>query len=342
MKKKKTLRIHSHKFSPAHYNSLQAILLNKEIADIDSLSLTKDYYDFDPSLAKLKTDSDVGEVNVHLNSSIKTLFLSVLAKVRGKKNILFLHEPIKCISTKISAYPNFFDKVRLVLIKVVNDALCMFADQLIVFSQNSYLNTPERFVKKTRQLCLPFEDGYLDISNGIKKVKSNKITVSYIGTVANDHAFYEFVQWATESELDRHLVEFRIYTKSTIDPNVLRKIKSRCSVESGRVLTNEEMLAAYRSSTFTWCVYRSANQSGVLPMALMNKSIPLVSRAFGSDLEKYSGCCVLIDDRSVVHLDKQIRLAPLKLGDLQVNARNAFLRYHNAQRFNWKEIFNVR
>lgn len=342
MTKHKPLRIHSHKFSPAHYNSLQAILLNKEIADIASISLSEDYYDFDPSLTKLRADSVVGDLNIHLNSSIKTLLFSVTAKVNGKKNILFLHEPIKCISKKISAYPNFLDKTRLVLIKIVNDAICMLADQLIVFSQNSYLNTPERFIKKTIQLCLPFEDNYLDISNGLQKVKSGKITISYIGTVANDHAFYEFVQWAIESGLDRRLVEFKIFTKSTINPNVLERLRGRCAVKSGRVFTNEEMLDAYRSSTFTWCVYRSANQSGVLPMALMNKSIPLVSRAFGSDLNKYIGCSILIDDRTVVNLDKQIQLHRLEIEKLQVNARKAFQKYHNAKMFNWKEIFNVR
>ena len=332
---------HSHKFAPGHYNILSALLTVKDPYKYYSLFLDQKYFLFDRKLLNFKSSKRYGDVNVHLNSSIKTFILILTARLLRKRSVIFLHEPINNLTHKFSHYPKISQKLRLACVKVINDLICTFSDRIIVFSDNSYLNVPARFLSKTKKSRLPFVDTHARNPIAKNSTDISKIIISYIGTVASDHAFDEFVQWVCQSNLDRQNIQFRIFTKSLIDEKIISKLERICDIHHGSVLSDAEINAAFRASTFTWCVYKSASQSGVLPMALMNQSVPLVSKAFGNDLEIYRECTVLIGNTDPKSLDYQLCQFIPDVAKLQSKTRDIFSQYHDVKNFNCEDLLYV-
>jgi glycosyltransferase involved in cell wall biosynthesis len=134
-----------------------------------------------------------------------------------------------------------------------------------------------------RKINLMFDDEVIDNSHmGERKY------VSYIGTVAEDHAFLEFIK-LVELVCNNNLlpnVTFLVCTKSQV-PNECSAAVERCvgqgrlKVVSGNVMTNGEINYFYSQSFIVWNAYKRSMQSGVLPKAYMF-GVPVITSLAGS------------------------------------------------------------
>jgi len=110
--------------------------------------------------------------------------------------------------------------------------------------------------------------------------------ISYIGTIAEDHAFAEFLDFVAAC-CERNLFpahQFLIATKSSLSTLARSAVATavgsgRLVVQAGRPLTNEEINAYYAGSVVVWNAYKRSMQSGVLAKCYMFGTPVLVSTA---------------------------------------------------------------
>lgn len=127
-----------------------------------------------------------------------------------------------------------------------------------------------------------------------------RLYFGYIGTVASDHSFDEylkFVEWAiTNNRLEG--ISFLVGTKSEFEvPEALAK-SSRVTIKKGTPMTDEEINAYYASTIVVWNAYARTTQSGVLAKSFMFGTPALVMR---KNLNEFTHDCenvVAIDDNT--------------------------------------------
>jgi glycosyltransferase involved in cell wall biosynthesis len=128
--------------------------------------------------------------------------------------------------------------------------------------------------------------------------------ISYIGTIAEDHAFKEFVHLMHESISEGTIsgYSFLIATRSRIPEEMSSIIESgvlsgRLVVQSGTPMTNEQINGFYAQSHLVWNAYKRSMQSGVLPKAYMFGTPVLMSVANQNEYFEDGVHGVLISDR---------------------------------------------
>ena len=114
---------------------------------------------------------------------------------------------------------------------------------------------------------------YDDESQGIIDANQRRY-MGYVGTVAPDHSFTEYVNfvcWAIRENKLQNL-QFLIATKSEfeITEGIDKAIDSgRLTIIKGKPLTNEEINTHYASCFAVWNAYGRTMQSGVLAKSFM-------------------------------------------------------------------------
>lgn len=107
---------------------------------------------------------------------------------------------------------------------------------------------------------------------------------SYIGTVAPDHSFNEYVSFVTKAVKEERLknLQFLIATKSEFEvtEDIQKCIDSgRLTIYKGKPMTNEEINNHYASSYAIWNAYGRTMQSGVLAKSFMFGTPAIVLRS---------------------------------------------------------------
>lgn len=127
-----------------------------------------------------------------------------------------------------------------------------------------------------------------------------RLYFSYIGTVAADHSFQEyleFVEWAvTNNKLEN--ICFMIGTKSEFEIPEALKTSSRVAIHKGQPMTDEEINAYYSSSIAVWNAYARTTQSGVLAKSFMFGTPVIVLRANLNEFTRDGQNVVAIDDNT--------------------------------------------
>jgi len=123
---------------------------------------------------------------------------------------------------------------------------------------------------------------------------------SYIGTVAADHSFGEylkFVEWAVkENELQG--MKFLIATKSEFEAPQVLNDSTRVEIRKGKPLSNEEINEAYASTLVVWNAYARTTQSGVLAKSFMFGTPAVVLKKNLSEFTMDGQEVVAIDDNT--------------------------------------------
>ena len=194
----------------------------------------------------------------------------------GKGKIIYLlHEPIE---TYLSFYRSGFSLLRilkLILINQINKLIILNSTVIILPSKKAheiYKKFYKYLNKNILQIPLMFEDEF----NLPNIILSKKIFISYIGTIASDHAFQKYCNYivhACEKNLFNDKI-FLIATSSHLDvqiKNRLLSIKPNVNIKiiEGKWLTNNEINYFYETSALVWNAYDRSTQSGVLPKAFM-------------------------------------------------------------------------
>lgn len=223
-------------------------------------------------ITKLKEIKKV-EVAIFWFPALQNLATMLLLKLKYHSKILYVfHEPIE----KYSIYKN----LGLTNIQIISTyikycytlSFLLLANAIILPSKKAFKlyksSISVKFNKNIHYIPLLFPDELTLLSK-------KREYISYIGTIARDHAFEEFVKCVLSLSNDDNFpsdLKFLIATKNTVPmtEKLEQLIKiGRLKIIDGKPLTDEEINKCYSSSILVWNAYNRTTQSGVLAKASM-------------------------------------------------------------------------
>lgn len=287
-------------FNPGHVSHLMASYRQCEELGYESVYyINHEFIHFLPQRSRIVTDTEdsspKADIALFLFPSQKNIFLIRKLKKQGAKIVYIFHEPLAPINVYRKA--GFSDKYLLKLWIVDHiSALTVKWSNIVLLPSRKAVNYYEKnhLYKNPDYHYLPLM--YCD-EREERHLKLPRVYFSYIGTIAADHSFreyLEFVKWAVEEDrLDG--VNFLIATKSEFDVPASLRDSKRVIIHKGKPMTDEEINAYYASSIAVWNAYIRTTQSGVLAKSFMFGSPVVVLR---SNLNEFT-----IDGENVVAID---------------------------------------
>lgn len=206
--------------------------------------------------------------------SLAVLFNILFVRLLSSATIVYVyHEPYTSFASYREAGFSRMKAIKVTAISLVNWLICRLSHKIILPSARAYDALPavrtntDRFAK----INLLFSD---EVSPD--QLKKPRTFISYVGTIAEDHAFEEFVRLIHGCILNKALMPYRflIATRSHI-PEQLSAVIDQCVlsgrlvVQSGTPMTNDQINDFYAQSYVVWNAYKRSMQSGVLPKAYM-------------------------------------------------------------------------
>ena len=217
------------------------------------------------------------------------------------KIIYILHEPIENLTTYINAQLSIKEISMTYLRYTATLIFLSLANHIILPSEKAYnlyaSSISKRLCRDYTLMPLIFADD----SESVPVKSSNRNYFSYIGTIAKDHAFDEFlkfIQLCYNDSMFPKDIKFLIATRNIVDvtPELSKMIADqRLKIIDGHPLTEEEINDSYASSFAVWNAYHRTTQSGVLAKASMFGTPALVSR---KNLSEFS-----IDGKNVIAVE---------------------------------------
>ena len=329
----------SKRFHPGHFSHILANALLFQEANYEVL------LDIHPSYEKLESDVNLfttvdffdwlnlskSDVIVIWAPSITAIFLLFFASIRSSATKVYIyHEPFTSFHSYRASGFSFFKTLRVYLISLVNKIICSLSNKIILPSTRAYSSIynshlmPNRYAK----INLMFSD-----ENGPNYINLPRNFISYIGTIAEDHAFDEFFRLMHESISGSLLSRFNflIASRSQLPEKYLLLADNyvssgRLTLHIGTSMSNDQINSFYSMSFVVWNAYKRSMQSGVLPKAYMFSTPILISTSNTSEYFQDGVHGILISDR--YSIDEFIQ-AIIKLQKIwpkaSLNCRNYFL-----------------
>lgn len=219
---------------------------------------------------------DIGAYDVILVYSPSKRNLKELWRIKLKRRcklIFVYHEPLGTIKSYREAGESWWKVLKIFIKDKANWPLIMFSDHIILSSQTARINYEKgvycRLNRNYTTISLIFSDEY-----NAELRKSNRRYFSYIGTIAVDHSYNEYLNFIKNVINNKDLCQlnFLIATSSTVmrDSDIDDMLSSgRLTVIDGKPLSNEEINNCYASSYVVWNAYGRTTQSGVLAKSFM-------------------------------------------------------------------------
>lgn len=258
--------------------------------------------------------------------------------------VYVFHEPYTAHGSYRASGFSRLKAFKVYLIHLVSKATVALSDGVVLPSQNAMAAFKQRYSeagKSVQVVPLMFED---EAAGGVR-AQAERPFVSYIGTVAEDHAFDRFVDFA-EQALERQLLNglrFQLATRSVLDPETTARLApfvatGQMHVQSGRPLSNDEINEAYGRSLVVWNAYKRSMQSGVLPKAYMFGTPVLVSEANPSEFFEPGQHGVQVSSRyDTIELCAAVNTITANFEEFSAACRASFLEHFhyraNAVRF---------
>lgn len=311
-------------FNPGHFSHLIASCKLLEECGYESyLYINSRFNEFDENnqFRKINTPAQLSQLSeikiaVFWFPSIRNIWETIRLKYFFESQIIYVyHEPFDSVKNYYNAGFRLKKIGKICLINIVNMPVLLLADNIILPSKTAFSLYQKKYLwinKNASKIPLLFDDETIgDITT------VDKHYISYIGTVAADHAFDKFVAFvdvAITNDWFSNMV-FLIATGSKI-PERQKKIldrhhaSGRLRISAGHFMTNAEINEHYRNSIVVWNAYNRSLQSGVLPKAYMFGAAVIVLTKNASEyiLDGYTG--VLIDDNNNI---EQIKNAIQKI-----------------------------
>ena len=218
--------------------------------------------------------------------SVMALLHSFLVAILTRSRVIYVyHEPFTTFGSFRRAGFSNVKVLKIWLVSCISSLICLTSNLVVLPSENSHYTFKLSLLRflNHRQVNLMFDD---EVTDNFEMVERKY--VSYIGTIAEDHAFLEFIKLVELVCIDNLLpnVTFLVCTKSQV-PSECSAAVERCvgqgrlRVVSGNVMTNEEINFFYAQSFIVWNAYKRSMQSGVLPKAYMF-GVPVIASLSGS------------------------------------------------------------
>lgn len=334
--------ISSRKFHPGHFSHLNAsYLMLHDLGFEPSLYINSGFNEMANQLKKINlfsqfiADKDFKYLFVlfpSFRSIIDMIYVSVFRK--NLVIVYFFHEPYDSFSSYLKSGFSVYKTIKISLFAIFNFFLVILSSKVILPSTNALNKYNQKYywLKKSHiRIPLLFSDELMGQVNSF----SQRSFISYIGTIASDHAFDEFASFVSQAVKQNSFPElqFLIATRSAI-PNCTLKIleeaivSGRLVIYSGQPLTNEKINHCYHSSIVVWNAYKRSMQSGVMPKAFMFGTPVLISSLNQSEFFTNHECGEIITDYNYEIIFIAISSIVEKFSYYSMCCRDSFLRQY--------------
>ena len=272
----------SKRFNPGHISHIEANarLLEEHCFDV-RFSVHNSFLSF-PGCgfkSRLANASDylhlqAGDLFIIWFPSLSVLIDMLLVRLLTNATVVYVyHEPYTSFASYREAGFSRLKALKVTAISWVNWLICRLSNKIILPSGRAFNALPAARTNADRyaKINLLFSD---EVRAG--QLSTPRKFISYIGTIAEDHAFEEFVRLMHASICNKTLVpyKFLIATRSHIPERLSSVIEhgvesGRLVVQSGTPMSNEQINSFYAQSFVVWNAYKRSMQSGVLPKAYM-------------------------------------------------------------------------
>lgn len=328
-------------FNPGHVSHLRASYHQFEELGYESCYyVNKAFKDFLPKGSRAmfygEDKPTAADVAIVWFPSQKNMLVMWSLKRRFKTKIIYcFHEPV----TSFQEYHDSGYTRLQVLMERIKDWIGAYtsniAEAVILPSRKAYANyLAGKLYKNPNAIYLPLMYDY-ELTE--KHIKAERKYIGYIGTVASDHSFNEYVSFIKCAYKQESLkdLQFLIATRSTVefDEVLTDMIQSgRLKLVQGKPLDDETINGFYSSTIVVWNAYARTMQSGVLAKSFMFGTPAIVLRKNLSEFTEDGKEVVAIDDNSSF---EQIETAVLKISD-------SFSHFSDAARKRFADTFYYR
>lgn len=299
-------------FNPGHFSHLIAnYKLFENCGFTPYLYINKSFNRMDEKneFRKINCSSDLSRLKTIYASvfwfpSLKNIFEIIRLRIFFQSKIIYIyHEPFDSIKSYYKAGFGFNKIVEICLINLVNIPVILLSHQIVLPSSVSlslYKNKYTIFNNNYSLIPLLFDDEEAE--------ESPKKFISYIGTIAADHAFDKFVSFVDSAVKNNWFpdLKFLIATKSKIpagEKDILEPYlqSGKVVISEDHPMTTTEINNYFNRSFVVWNAYDRSNQSGVLPKAYMfGAAVIVLSRNAGEFIENHK-TGILINDNNDEH-----------------------------------------
>lgn len=206
--------------------------------------------------------------------SIAALLDMILVRVFTNATVVYVfHEPFSSLKSYIKSGFGLIKTAKIALVSLVNYAMVCCAHKVILPSNSALATYAAKYstAKHYARFPLMFDDEAAAILP-----MERREYIAYIGTVAEDHAFDEFLKFAI-AMLNKGMLakyKFLVATRSVLAQETIDQLlpfinAGAVVIQCGRPLSNDEINGYYSRSIVVWNAYKRSMQSGVLPKAYM-------------------------------------------------------------------------
>ena len=279
-----------------------------------------------------KDDLPKVSIAIFVFPSQKNLLLIRKLKKQGAKIVYIFHEPLAPMKEYRKAGFSYKYLMKLWVINRISSLTVKWSDVVMLPSKKAmdfYHANPLYQNENYHYLPLLYDD-----ERTTELAMKERKYFGYIGTVAADHAFneyLEFVKWAIAGNRLPQL-QFLFATKSEFKvPQVIAE-SPRVIIQKGKPLSDDEINNYYASTYVVWNAYARTTQSGVLAKSFMFGTPAIVLKKNLSEFTEDGKEVVAIDDNNSF---EQIENAVLKITD-------SFDKYSDSARKRFESTFYYR
>ena len=329
----------SKRFNPGHISHIEAnAKLFEEYGFDVRFSVHDRYLTFSEGgfkSHKAKTSDylnlQIGDCLIVWFPSITVLVNTFFVRLTSSATVVYVyHEPYTSFASYRQAGFSRNKALRVTAISLVNWFICSLSHKIILPSARAYNALPAARINRGRyaKINLLFSDEARP-----DQLKTPRTYISYIGTIAEDHAFEEFVRLMHASICNKTLAPFKflIATRSQIPEKLSAVVEQgilsgRLVVQTGVPMTNDQINDFYAQSYVVWNAYRRSMQSGVLPKAYMFGTPVLMSASNQSEyFEEGVHGALMSDQYSDAEFEGAILEMRAKWPELSENCRDFYL-----------------
>jgi hypothetical protein len=220
---------------------------------------------------------------IYTPSLFNFIVVPYLRIIRRSHVYFYFHEPFDTVKSYKDAGFSMSRILMLMCIDLTNK-LCCFASSVILLGSDRSLNVYYRkylvYNRNFQKLPLIYPDKEVS-----KNIFQKKKYISYIGTVASDHAFENFFSFIISAVSDNKFrnFSFLIATSSTLPITMFNTLKkydvyNQVKLVHGTYMDDDFINNCYAESMMVWNAYVRGMQSGVLARSFMFATPVLVYR----------------------------------------------------------------
>lgn len=290
-------------FHPGHVSHLVAIYKQMQELGYNSTYCVADgFVSYLPKGSRIciygKDCLPDASVAIFVFPSERNLLLTLQLKKRGSKIVYIFHEPLAPMREYRKAGFSYKYLIKLWIVNQISRVTVKWSDIILLPSQKAmefYRANPIYKNQNYHYLPLMYGNERTD-----EMARVERRYFAYIGTVAADHSFTEylrFVEYAVKNDKLKQL-SFLIATKSEFDVPQSLAESSRVVIHKGKPLSDVEINEYYASTYVVWNAYTRTTQSGVLAKAFMFGTPAIVLKKNLSEFTEDGYEVVAIDDNT--------------------------------------------